>query len=216
MPPTAANKKGAIAVQKPYAPGIRRRQEILDTAQDLFGAQGYRGASMRDVAAKVGLSLAGVLHYFPTKEALLAEVLQHRDDTDTPWFEERWQASGSFRVAVREMAERNMSRPGLVRLFVTLSAEATDPGHPAHDFFRSRYDTSRELFTRVLDEAKERGEVSPGASGPLLVAVFDGLQVQWLLDESFELLGELDAYLDTITPSSFASSSSTTRRKRTS
>ena len=184
--------------RKPYAVGILRREQILDAGRDLFGMHGYRGASMRDVAAKVDLSMAGLLHYFPSKEALLEAVLRQRDDTDTPWFEQRWTETGSFRQAVRELALRNLNSPGVLRLFVTLSVESTDPDHPAHQYFRERYRDSRELFSRILGQARERGEVNANASGPLLIAVFDGLQIQWLLEPDFDFLGALDEYLDTI------------------
>ncbi|MGO7983453.1 TetR/AcrR family transcriptional regulator, partial [Rhizobium johnstonii] len=55
-------------------PSIRRTQ-ILDAAVDVFGKQGYRNGSLRDVADAVGLSIQGVLHHFPSKEELLLEVL---------------------------------------------------------------------------------------------------------------------------------------------
>lgn len=190
-------RKGADG-RRQYPVGVARRQQILEASRDLFGLQGYRGASMRDIAGKVGLTLPGLLHYFPSKEALLEAVLQHRDDTDTPWFEQTWDETGDFRQAVHELVRRNMARPGMTRLFVTLSAEATDPDHPAHGYFRERYRESRELFSHVLDLAKTRGEAVADASGPLFIAVLDGLQIQWLIDPEFDMPGELDHYLDTI------------------
>ncbi|GII92462.1 TetR/AcrR family transcriptional regulator [Sinosporangium siamense] len=189
------------AVRKPYAVGVARRQQILDAAHELFSIRGYRGASMRDVAAQVGLSMAGLLHYFPSKEDLLQGVLKHRDDTDTPWFEEKWAETGNIREALHALIARNMAQPEIVRLFVTLSAEATDPDHPAHDYFQRRYRHSRELFTRVITKAQERGELTAAADGPLLVALFDGLQIQWLLEPGFDLVAQVDRHLDTITPS---------------
>lgn len=188
------------AVQKPYAVGIARREQILDAALELFGQQGYRGASIRDVAAEVGLSLAGVLHYFKSKEELLAAVLKHRDDADIPWFYERWEATGNFGVAIRELVRRNLAKPGVMRLFVTLSTESTDPNHPAHVFFRDRYRHSRMIFAEAVGKAAERGELLPGVTGPLLIAVLDGLQVQWLLDPEFDLIAEFEHYLRSITP----------------
>ncbi|MET9338505.1 helix-turn-helix domain-containing protein [Nonomuraea sp. NPDC003804] len=189
-----------MAARKLSTVGAARREQILDAARDLFSIKGYRGASLRDVAAQVGLTPAGVLHYFPSKEALLAAVLQQRDDTDIPWFETTWAQAGSFREATRELMARNMAAAGVMRLFVTLSAEAVDPRHPAHEFFRHRYRTSRELFSSTLDKAKSRGEVSDTAMGPVLIAVLDGLQTQWLLEPDFDLLASLDDYLDTIAP----------------
>ncbi|MEV0585081.1 helix-turn-helix domain-containing protein [Nonomuraea sp. NPDC050310] len=185
--------------RKPYAIGIARREQILRAARELFSVRGYRGASMRDVAAEVELTLAGVLHYFPTKEDLLAEVLQHRTDVDVPWFYATWEELGSFRLALRELMVRNMAEPGVMRLFTTLSAEATDPAHPAHDFFVKRYRTSRELFDEAVTKAREAGEVTRPVAGPALVAVLDGLQIQWLIEPDFDLLAALESYLDSIT-----------------
>lgn len=187
-------------VARPYGVGVKRREEILEAALELFSVHGYRGAPIADVAAKVGLSVAGVLHYFSTKENLLAAVLQRRDDIDAPWFEDKWAETGSLRLATLELMHRNMHEPHVLRLFVTLSAESTDPTHPSHEYFRNRYRVSREIFARTLEQAKAGGEVVKTVSPPVLIAVLDGLQVQWLLEPSFDLLGEIDRYFDSIGP----------------
>jgi AcrR family transcriptional regulator len=189
---------GTVKVRKQYAVGVKRRQEILQAALEIFSVQGYRGASMADIAEKVGLTVAGVLHYYSSKEELLAAVLERRDHGLTPWFLNKWEETGSFREASRELMVRAMGSPHELRLFVTMSAEATDPEHPAHAYFQERYRTSRQHFTDVLDQAKARGELAAIASGPVLMAVLDGLQIQWLLEPSFDILGELDRYLETI------------------
>ncbi len=191
--------KGKRAVRKPYAVGVKRREEILQAALEVFSVQGYRGAPMADVAAKVGLTLAGVLHYYPSKEELLAAVLRRRDHGLTPPFLQKWEETGSFSQSVHELMARSVSSPLELQLFVTMSAEATDPEHPAHAYFQERYRTSRAHFTEILSQAKERGEIDPIASGPVLMAVLDGLQIQWLLEPSFDILGELDRHLESIT-----------------
>jgi AcrR family transcriptional regulator len=48
---------------------------ILDRAAALFARRGYAKTSVQDVADAVGLSKAGLLHHFPSKEALHAAVL---------------------------------------------------------------------------------------------------------------------------------------------
>src|SRR5690349_23420538 len=65
-----------------YAKGRAKRRDILDQAMALFGEVGYRGASLREIAARCGLSHPGLLYHFPTKEALLLAVLGHRDEVD--------------------------------------------------------------------------------------------------------------------------------------
>jgi AcrR family transcriptional regulator len=186
------------AVRKPYAVGIKRREEILQAALEVFSVQGYRGAAMAEIAAKVGLTLAGVLHYFPSKEELLAAVLQRRDQSLAPPFEETLKETGSFCQSVHQLMVHSMRSPHELQLFVTMSAESTDPQHPSHAYFQERYRISRQHFTAALAHAKQSGEIDPSASGPILVAVLDGLQVQWLLEPTFDLLGELDSYLASI------------------
>jgi AcrR family transcriptional regulator len=48
---------------------------ILDRAAALFARRGFAKTSLQDVADAVGLSKAGLLHHFPSKEALHAAVL---------------------------------------------------------------------------------------------------------------------------------------------
>jgi len=138
------------------------------------------------------------LHYFPSKQELLAAVLQRRDMSLTPWFEKTWAETGDFCKSVHEMMAHGMDAPYEMQLFVTMSAESTDPKHPSHGYFQERYRISRMHFTAAVEQAKERGEIVPSASGPLLIAVFDGLQIQWLIDPTFDILGELDRYLESI------------------
>src|SRR3546814_13940791 len=52
-----------------------RRSQILEAAAELFSESGSAGTSIAAVAARVGISDAGVLYHFPTKEQLLLGVL---------------------------------------------------------------------------------------------------------------------------------------------
>jgi AcrR family transcriptional regulator len=65
-----------------YAKGVAKREEILTAALDVIARQGYGRASVRELADAVGLSQAGLLHYFSSKEELFAEVLRKRDEVD--------------------------------------------------------------------------------------------------------------------------------------
>jgi AcrR family transcriptional regulator len=55
----------------------RRLGEILDHATEVFYRKGYEGASMRDLSRATGMSLAGLYHYFQSKERLLFLVQKH-------------------------------------------------------------------------------------------------------------------------------------------
>jgi TetR/AcrR family transcriptional regulator, cholesterol catabolism regulator len=49
----------------------RRLSEVLAHATEVFCEKGYEGASMRDLSRASGMSLAGLYHYFGSKERLL-------------------------------------------------------------------------------------------------------------------------------------------------
>jgi len=56
--------------------GTKRRDHIIDEATRLFAERGYAGASMADLAERVGLRKASLFHHFPSKEQLYAAVLE--------------------------------------------------------------------------------------------------------------------------------------------
>ena len=71
-----------MAQRGSYAKGVAKREEILATALEVIAREGYRGASVKVLAEAVGLSQAGLLHYFDSKDELFTEILRKRDDLD--------------------------------------------------------------------------------------------------------------------------------------
>lgn len=53
----------------------RNRATILDAALDVFSTNGFRGATVDQIAAAAGLSKPNLLYYFPSKEAIFTELL---------------------------------------------------------------------------------------------------------------------------------------------
>ena len=167
----------------PYAKGLAKREEILDIALELVAQKGYDRTSVREIARKAGLSQAGLLHYFSTKEELFLELLRRRDDRVTEPAEETHRHSvGRLIRAV----ERNSREPGLVQLYVALSAENATESGEVREFFQDRYEW---LLAQVSEDVRERqisGEVTTTRTAEdiasLLVAAADGLQLQWLLN----------------------------------
>ena len=60
----------------PYRNGIRRRQQIVETASNVFAEFGYSGGSIRTIAERVGISPATLIQHFGSKEGLLQAVLE--------------------------------------------------------------------------------------------------------------------------------------------
>jgi AcrR family transcriptional regulator len=180
----------------PYAKTARRRQEILRTAIEVFAEYGYHGSSVREIAARVGMSETGLTHHFGGKAALLAAVIQERDQEG----QERWTGLADLHDLIAE----NARRPGVVALFTLLSAEATAPAHPAHEFFTGRYESVREgLAEWVRTAARDgtlRADLDPGLLAQLLVALMDGLQVQWLYDRDMDMVRAFDLFAALLAP----------------
>lgn len=180
--------------------GDRRREAILETAVEVFGEQGFRGTSLREVARRVGISDAGLLHHFGSKVGLLAATIAERDELDRVRREDAEAAGATFVDTMRSQVGRNAQSPGLVALHVVLSAEATDPQHPAHESFQERYRQIRhqddESFTRLQEAGRLRADLDPQRVGQLVTAMMDGLQLQWLLDpEAVDMVGLFDDFL---------------------
>ena len=59
--------------------GIRRdllAAEVLDKAATLFATRGFAATSLKDVADAVGLQRSSIYYYYPSKDALLKELIQ--------------------------------------------------------------------------------------------------------------------------------------------
>ncbi|MDE0547106.1 TetR family transcriptional regulator C-terminal domain-containing protein [Microbacterium sp. C7(2022)] len=91
-----------------------------------------------------------------------------------------------------------MTHAGILQAFVVLSAESVTDDHPAHEFFRKRYETLRGEISRAFGEiCAQRGSVDApqiAATTASVTAVMDGLQVQWLLDRENVALAEASRF----------------------
>lgn len=181
-----------------YAKGRAKRTEILHAALELIAREGYRRSTLQEIATRVGLTKAGVLHYFDSKEELFAEVLRLRDELSVPPADsgERYEADPLDRLV--EVVGHNSRVPGLVQLYSSLSAEAVDPTHGAHRFFADRYRRLRDVLAHAIERARGedriRADVDAERLATMLVAVADGLQTQWLIDDRVDMADHV-AYL---------------------
>ena len=202
------NRSGAA--RGPYVKGIARRLEIVDVALELLATQGMRASTLQEVATRVGISAPGVLHHFGSKENLLIAVLEERDNRDleaaAEWAAAHPPAKWGQLNALEAAVERTKASPGLARLYTVLAAEATDPDHAAHEWFRRRYQRIRELTRVELERAIASGALEPAvdaeALSQLLPGILDGLQLQWLLDPELDITAALRLSLSVLVDSS--------------
>ncbi|MGG7465250.1 MULTISPECIES: TetR/AcrR family transcriptional regulator [unclassified Plantibacter] len=165
---------------------LLKRTEILKAAADTFGSKGYANGTLAEIAEQVNMTHAGVLHHFHSKDQLLLEVLRYRDASDVENLDNKHIPDGIdlFRHLVRT-AFANAQRAGIVQAYVVLSSESVTDDHPAREFFESRYRTLRAEVVHAFEVmCAERGITAPDTirhASVSILAVMDGLQVQWLL-----------------------------------
>jgi AcrR family transcriptional regulator len=204
MDPMAHPTSPPRAARGSYAKTPARRAEIVRAGLEVFSAGGYHAASVREIAEKVGLSQAGVLHHFSSKWELLSAVLTLRDEDALSWFPLGPNSRGTEVLThTLKLISHNVEVPGLVELHCVLSAEATHPDHPAHQYFVQRYCSMTDLFTDAFGDMLTRGELRPGidprSAAIQCMALMDGLQVQWLLDRTaLDMRVEMQRYFQNI------------------
>ena len=193
------NEARIRAPRGPYAKSKARRESIVLAAHDVFAAQGYRGGSLQDVADIVGMSQTSLLHYFPSKRDMLLAVLNLRDNVTGDGGPR--DPGESLADAVIRQARFNETVPGVIELYTVLCAESVTANHPGRDYFTQRYEDLRRSYLRAFSRLAEEGRLRPGVNperaAASLIALWDGIQTQWLMDpESVDMAECLQDYLN--------------------
>jgi AcrR family transcriptional regulator len=192
--------------EKGYAKGRERRDAILAAANEVFASRGFRGASLATIAKRVGLSEPGLLHHFASKEELLLELLKLRDQHDDERIGAAREGHANAHDVLVELCRQNADRPGIIRLFTILAAESVDEDHPAHDWFLDRYRERRRQVAAGLAAEQREGRIDPALDADTIaaqiLAMFDGLQIQWLLDpDGIDMVAVFEEFLGRLRPS---------------
>jgi AcrR family transcriptional regulator len=198
--------RAARPERRSYPKGVRRRQQILDSAIALLAQRGVDRASLRTVGEAIGVSHAALRHYFSSRDELLVEAYRTHEAhaaRDTPATDE------SAVGLIVEAAERNRSIPGLVELYATLTTDALQEQHAfTREFVRGRFRSLREDLAARIESGQRAGRVAPGIdpldAAALVIAASDGLQIQWLLDPAAVDVGRSLSILERLFPGDVA------------
>jgi AcrR family transcriptional regulator len=189
-------------IRGPYRKGVERREQIIRSASDVFGELGYIGGSLRTIGDRVGASPATLIQYFGSKEGLLAAVLEDWTKQQSRLSLADDPAGLAYFRALITVTEFHVEHRGLLELFITMAAEATNPGHPARQFIQCRYADVLAKCIGKLREAVDCGEVAPmtdeqiEAEVRILIAVLDGIELQWLLGADIDLPALVTRHLE--------------------
>jgi AcrR family transcriptional regulator len=184
------------------ARGRARRQAIVEAAVGLFATHGFRGTSVAAVAELAGVTDAGVLYHFHTKDELLLAVLADHDSRYEDVLRATMAPGGLAALeGLRAWGVEMEAHRDLQALYVVLSAEHMRDDSLAHRYFEARYTRVLELFTALFAQAAQRGELrrdlDAAGEASTLVAVLEGLRLQWFYTDGRVSIGKgIDAYVD--------------------
>jgi AcrR family transcriptional regulator len=175
--------------------GRARRRRLLDAAMEAFGEQGFRGTTLGDIAARAGVGESGLLYHFGSKKQLFEEVLGEHDAKDHDRMQrERADPDRSMADALLELAARHEAAPAFIRLYTVVGAESIDEQHPAHDLFVARYRRVRDELAGWAAAEQRKGHITdaidPEDLARLLIAILDGLELQFLLEHEEDGIAE--------------------------
>ncbi|GGT73084.1 MULTISPECIES: TetR/AcrR family transcriptional regulator [Streptomyces] len=173
----------------PPAPGDReaRRQDVSEAVWRVLADKGFGGLTLRAVAAAMGVSTGMLMHYFPTKRALVAHALDllERRTAERPRRARPTEGLAALRAMLLDILPLTADDTARNRIWVSswdLALADESLGRDQAD----RYTRLRSAIRPHLEAARDHGELpataDPDQLAATAVAFTHGLVVQALFD----------------------------------
>ena len=177
-------------------------QMIVQAATSLFARFGYRNTTIVAIADAVGVTDASILHYFPSKFAILEAVLKEENQPAQEDLLDQLRPGGI--EALRNLAawgSRLETHPETTSMHLMLSTESLSEGSEFNGMYEQRYRYIRRQIAAAvqqgIDDGEIRDDVDAGHEATAYVAMLDGLRLQWFLENRKLSIDEhLRAYVE--------------------
>jgi AcrR family transcriptional regulator len=190
------------------SPQVSNRDALLEGALQCLEELGYGEVTTRDIAQAAKANVASITYHFGSKDALIAEALAEGFRRWLAEFTSRVTRTGAanrearLQSAVRALGESIKSHAGMARAFIAALSRAPHDEH-LRDVLGASYRETRTSIAAFLELGEgEQGELLAG----ILIAMFDGLLIQWLIDpeQGTRDLAQLPSLLGTLSITSEA------------
>ncbi|GLZ80118.1 TetR family transcriptional regulator [Actinorhabdospora filicis] len=162
----------------------RARQRLLDTAEELFYAEGVRAVGLERILAESGAGRASFYRHFEGKNDLVAAVLRRRDEAWRAWLDERVTALGGGPLAVFDaLAERFARADFRGCAFINTMVESADPESAAHKIADEH---KKRVTGYVAGLLRNDGAADPEGTAARFVLLMDGAIVTALRERTTE------------------------------
>lgn len=150
------------------------RRQILQAAEELFLARGYKGVSMKDIADAVHVKAAALYYHFPEgKEELFAEMVRQVLSEATEQMLQALAEASDFRERLTLLTQRLLVFP--LDRFSLLFRDAHEHLDKQKDFFEAVGLSFLQQVAGIFQEAAQAGEVTAQIPPHLLALLYEGM-----------------------------------------
>src|SRR5947209_18561208 len=155
-----------------------RQHELVLAAFNQIAARGFEGLRTREVAAEVGVNIATLHYYFPTKEALVRGAVHHALGRFRTTLIAKGGATDLLRSHFEGLRRLGREEPQLFAVMGELALRAVrDPGIAAimREIDETWHATLRGLIRRAQKDGALDKKIDPSDAAALIVATLKGV-----------------------------------------
>lgn len=156
---------------------VRRRQEIIYAALELFVSKGYALTKVSDIAKRANMSTGLLFHYFESKEKLYEELVRiGLEGTNYPKEQKCDHAIDFFSQFTAQLFEYMKQNPVMAKLFVLMAEAQRNEGTPIHIREIAMKVETIEQFVSIIEWGQKEGTIREGDPRVLSNAFWCSLQ----------------------------------------
>ena len=156
----------------------KRRQELVLAAYREIAEHGFEGLRTREVAAEVGVNIATLHYYFPTKESLIQAVLEHAMGRFRTTLAPHGSPSDQLRNYLRAVRKLLLEEPELGAVMAELALRSVrdrSTGRIMNAMYDTWHVTVRGLLRRAVKEGTLKAQMDSDAVAALIVATLTSM-----------------------------------------
>lgn len=160
-----------------------KRKKITSAAYRVFAKKGYENASIKDIASEARITPGLIHYYFKNKEELLLSVQQDLQERYLKQYHYKTKQDIHFHDVLQEIKSRSEKDPDWYRFRYEIYSMGLKnkeiQKEAAHILKSGRQSLSEPLELLGVKETEDMAS--------LLLACFDGLALQKIMDEEFDI-----------------------------
>jgi len=163
----------------------KRREELVLAAYREIAERGFEGLRTREVAGEVGVNIATLHYYFPTKESLIRAVLDHAMNRFRTTLSPHGSPSDQLRNYLRSTRTLLVEEPELGAVMAELalrSVRDSSIGTIMNEMYDLWHVTLRGLLRRAVREGGLRPELDSDAVAALIIATLTSMTLPVMSD----------------------------------